>query len=220
MSEPLVPNHHAGQGHFAGPVGFFLGLAMALVGGANARVAARAAGLRAGDRLVDVGCGPGTAARLAAREGAEVVGIDPAPMMRRIAAWFTPSRARVRWLDGLAERLPLPDGWATVVWSVLSVHHWPDLAGGIHEAHRVLAPGGRLVVVEKRTQPGATGLASHGWTPAQANDFAAMLLEAGFASAAVDEVPAGLSSAMVVVARRREADSGAPPAPTTTHPPQ
>ncbi len=202
MSHHLVPNHHAGEGHFAGPVGFLLGFAMALLGGANARVAAQAAAVGPRDRLVDIGCGPGTAARLAARRGAEVVGADPAPMMRRIAGWLTPRALPIRWRDGLAERLPVDPDWATVVWSLLSVHHWPELPGGIAEAQRVLAPGGRFVIVEKRTQPGATGLASHGWTPEQAGDFARMLLHAGFATAEVSEVPAGRGTAMVVVARK------------------
>jgi ubiquinone/menaquinone biosynthesis C-methylase UbiE len=201
VTDRRVPNHHAGQGHFEGPIGFLLGLAMALIGGANARVAAQAAGVGPEDRLVDVGCGPGTAARLAASRGATVVGVDPASMMRRIAGWLSPAALPIRWLDGLAERLPVETGWATVVWSILSVHHWPELPGGIAEARRVLAPGGRFVVVEKRTQAGATGLASHGWTPEQAQDFAQMLRDAGFASAEVSEVPAGRGTAMVVVAR-------------------
>ena len=103
---------------------------------------------------------------------------------------------------GFAEAIPLADGAATVVWSVLSVHHWPDLEGGLREALRVLAPGGRFVVLEKKVKEGATGLASHGWTPAQAELFVTMLAEHGFVGAQVSERPSGWGRALVVTARR------------------
>ena len=38
------------------------------------------------DQVVDLGCGPGVAAREAARRGARVTGVDPAPVMLRLAA--------------------------------------------------------------------------------------------------------------------------------------
>lgn len=198
----LPPNHHAGEGSFAGLPGILLGLGMALLGGANARLVNDAAGVVAGDRVVDVGCGPGNAAREAARRGADVIGIEPAPTLRRLAERLTSAAVRVAWMAGLAEALPLADDSATVVWSVRSVHHWPDLSGGIREALRVLAPGGRLVVVEKTAKEGAKGLASHGWTEAQARDFARMLGEAGFVDAKVDERASGFGRSYVVTARR------------------
>jgi ubiquinone/menaquinone biosynthesis C-methylase UbiE len=67
-----------------------------------------------------------------------------------------------------------------VVWSLASVHHWQDVDRALDEAHRVLRPGGRLVAIERRTVPGATGLASHGWTPEQAEAFAALCTRHGF----------------------------------------
>lgn len=198
----LPPNHHAGQGSFAGLPGLLLGLMMAFVGRANATVVADAAAVGPGDHVADLGCGPGNAAREAARRGAEVVGIDPSPMMRRVAGWLTPALARVVFQHGFAEAIPLADGAATVLWSVLSVHHWPDLPGGLREAARVLARGGRFVVVEKKVKEGATGLASHGWTPAQAELFATMLAEHGFVEAQISERPSGWGYALVVAARR------------------
>lgn len=41
--------------------------------------------LDAGERLVDIGCGPGIAVRHARARGAEVIGVDPAPVMLRVA---------------------------------------------------------------------------------------------------------------------------------------
>ena len=67
------------------------------------------------------------------------------------------------------------------------MHHWPDLDGGLSEVARVLAPGGRFVAMEKRAEPGATGNASHGWTPAQAHTFAEMVADHGFGRGEVSD---------------------------------
>jgi len=68
----------------------------------------------------------------------------------------------------------------SVVWSIASVHHWADLNAGLQEARRVLRSGGRLVAIERLSHEGATGLASHGWTTAQASAFADRCRAAGF----------------------------------------
>ena len=109
-----------------------------------------------------------------------MTGIDPASVMLRVARVFTRRRAAISWVEGAAENLPLPDSSATVVWSLATVHHWKDVGKGLAEAHRVLAPGGRLLAIERQVRPGATGLASHGWTEQQAESFAAILRTAGF----------------------------------------
>ena len=78
------------------------------------------------------------------RSAASVVGIDPAPVMLRVARRLTRTRpsSAVRYLAGTAEALPLPDDSATVVWSLATVHHWRDLDAGLEEALRVLASVG------------------------------------------------------------------------------
>lgn len=142
---------------------------MVLDGEGNARLAERLSELAAGDAAADIGCRPGTAARRAARLGPSVVGIDPAPVMLRLARFLTRrSTHAVRYAESSAEALPLPDSSISVVWSITSMHHWADLDTGLREARRVVKPGGRLVAIERLTRPGATGLASRGWTPEQA----------------------------------------------------
>ena len=91
-----------------------------------ARAAADAVDLTPADRVVDIGCGPGTAVRLAARHTISATGIDPDPAMLRFARWITALRPspNVDWLEGRAEKLPLADGQATVAWAINSVHHW------------------------------------------------------------------------------------------------
>lgn len=185
--------HGRGGGHpnerFAGPLGLMIGLTMLVRRGRSSRLIADRAGVRAGDRVVDIGCGPGSAAREAARRGAAVTGVDPAPVMLRLARLL--SGGAVTYLEGAAEALPLADGSATAAWAISSAHHWSDLAAGLREIHRVLAPGGRLVVAERLTRPGAGGLRSHGFTDAKAVEFAEQARAAGFADVSRDAVRMG-----------------------------
>jgi ubiquinone/menaquinone biosynthesis C-methylase UbiE len=174
-----VPNHHAHYPGFAGLSGLLAALSMIGREG-DAQLVEKLSGLRSEDTLLDIGCGPGTAVRHAARLGATATGVDPAPVMLRVARLLTRSTERVRYLAGTAETLPVPDGSVSVVWAIASVHHWGDLDAALREARRVLRPRGRLVAVERRTQPGARGHASHGWTDEQAGAFGERCLQHGF----------------------------------------
>jgi ubiquinone/menaquinone biosynthesis C-methylase UbiE len=195
-------NHHADHPGFAGVTGLLIGLIMSLTGGAAARLAADVASVSDADRVIDVGCGPGTAVREAARRGARVTGVDPAPVMRRLARTLTGDRSAITWVDGAAEDLRESDASATVVWSLATVHHWRDVTAGLAEIKRVLAPGGRFLAIERQVRPGATGLASHGWTAQQAESFAAQCLTAGFTDAQVENHRPGRRALVVVRAVR------------------
>ena len=72
------------------------------------------------DRVLDVGCGPGTAVRVAARRGATAAGIDPSPTMLALGRGIGALRhtERVSWIQASAESLPLPDSSASVVWAL------------------------------------------------------------------------------------------------------
>jgi ubiquinone/menaquinone biosynthesis C-methylase UbiE len=202
MSSADAVNHHAGHPGFAGVIGLLAGLTMIVAGGAVARLAADLASVSDADRVVDVGCGPGTAVRKAARRGARVTGVDPAPVMLRLARALTRDRPAITWADGAAEDLPQPDGSATVVWSLATVHHWRDVTAGLAEVKRALAPRGRLLAIERRVRPGATGLASHGWTEQQAESFAAQCRAAGFESVRIEKHTPGRRAVFVVKAVR------------------
>jgi len=196
---PSVPNHHAHYPGFAGPAGFLAAATMVLGRKDNARLAERISELAAGDAVADIGCGPGTAARHAASLGASVVGIDPAPVMLRFARALTRrSPQAVRYVQGSAEALPLPDSSVSVAWSIACVHHWADVDAGLREARRVLQPGGRLVALERLAQPGATGLGSHGWTAEQATAFADRCLAHGFTDVKTGQHSGGRSATVSV----------------------
>ena len=182
----LPPNHHASHAGFAGLSGLVAGLTMIVGRGAVGRLAADLTAVSPSDRVVDLGCGPGVAAREAARRGAQVTGVDPAPVMLRLASRLTGPRSTITWAEGTAEAIPVDDDAATVLWSIATVHHWRDLDAGLREVARVLSGGGRLLVVERQTRPGATGHASHGWTDEQAAGFAERCRRAGYGSVQVD----------------------------------
>jgi ubiquinone/menaquinone biosynthesis C-methylase UbiE len=143
--------------------------------------------VKKGDAVVDLGCGPGNAARVAVKRGATAIGVDPARVMRRVATALSLGRPRVRYVDGRAEAIPLDDASATVVWSIATVHHWQDIDAGLAETRRVLRPGGRFLAGERRSEPDAQGLHSHGWTPEQAEAFADACRTHGFLDVRVEE---------------------------------
>jgi ubiquinone/menaquinone biosynthesis C-methylase UbiE len=184
--EALPVNHHADHPGFSGVTGAIVGVVLLWMGRANARLACEVTAVSTGDRVVDIGCGPGGAVREAARRGARVTGVDPAPVMLRLARTFTRD-ASIAWAEGTAESVPLPDGSASVMWSLATVHHWQDVTVGLDEARRLLTPGGRLLAIERQAEPGATGLASHGWTRQQAESFAAQCRTAEFTDVTVGQ---------------------------------
>jgi ubiquinone/menaquinone biosynthesis C-methylase UbiE len=198
----IVPNHHADHPAFSGATGLAAGLTMVWGRGAVARLAADLAGVTTTDHVIDVGCGPGAAVREAHGRGARVTGVDPAPVMLKLARTFTRSDARIAWTEGTAEALPLPDASATVLWSISTVHHWADIEQGLQEVHRVLVPGGRLLAIERQVRRGATGHASHGWTSEQAEAFARQCEDAGFEAAHTSKHTAGREPVVVVQAVR------------------
>ena len=72
MTDSPTPavNHHADHPGFAGMTGLVVGVGMLVMGRGNGRLAVDLASVSDADRVVDIGCGPGAAARGAARRGA------------------------------------------------------------------------------------------------------------------------------------------------------
>ena len=100
-----------------------------------------------GETLVDLGCGTGNAALIAAARGAWVTGIDPAPRLLEVAA----ARARaerlsIEFAEGEAASTPLADGAADAQVSVFGVIFAPDAEAAAAEMARVAAPNGRLAI--------------------------------------------------------------------------
>ena len=120
--------------------------------------------LRAGERVVDVGCGAGIDSLIASRmvgPSGQVVGVDMTPAMldRARASADAIGATNVELRHGLAESLPVSDGWADVVVSNGVMNLFPDKTAGLAEMARVLQPGGRLqigdILVQKQVGAGA-----------------------------------------------------------------
>jgi SAM-dependent methyltransferase len=111
--------------------------------------AVEVAALKSGDRVLDIGCGPGAAVRAAAPLVEEAVGADPSGRMLHLARRRSRGLPNVRYVQTPAHHLPFEDNLFTAVWTIHSMHHWGDEEAGISEAHRVLASGGRFLVVEQ-----------------------------------------------------------------------
>lgn len=101
---------------------------------------------RNGMTILDLGSGTGRFSSLLADEfDAEVVGVEPSDRMRAIAE--TECRdPRVRFLKGMAERIPLADGACDVAWLSQITHHIPDLDAAVGEIRRVVRKPGPVIV--------------------------------------------------------------------------
>jgi demethylmenaquinone methyltransferase/2-methoxy-6-polyprenyl-1,4-benzoquinol methylase len=112
---------------------------------------ARPAGAR---RVLDLAAGTGDLAMTFARaEGfeGEVLGLDFSGEMVRRARQKAAARrlsSRVQFREGDALEIPEPDGYFDIVSIGFGVRNFADAEKGLLEAHRVLAPGGRLVVLD------------------------------------------------------------------------
>ena len=100
-----------------------------------------------GARALDVAAGPGNvAAELVARGAHEVVALDLSLAM--LAEGASRGHERIRWVNGDAQRLPLPDASFDVVTISFGLRNVPDPVRALEEFARVLRPGGRVVLCE------------------------------------------------------------------------
>jgi len=123
------------------------------------RRALELAGLRPGQRLLDVASGSGASAILAARDlGAEVVGVEygvEAVRAARDLAADSGLGKRVRFLRGDAEALPVEDDSFDAVLCECSLCTFPDKQRAAAEFRRVLRPGGKLALSDVVVEEGA-----------------------------------------------------------------
>jgi tocopherol O-methyltransferase len=100
-----------------------------------------------GSRVCDIGCGYGATARLLAEEyGSQVTAMTISPAQHAFAKSLADERGNPTHLLGDWLQNDLPESSFDVAIAIESSEHMPPLAGFFTQAHRVLRPGGRLVV--------------------------------------------------------------------------
>jgi demethylmenaquinone methyltransferase/2-methoxy-6-polyprenyl-1,4-benzoquinol methylase len=155
---PPLPRHYARpeerQGYVdalfddAAPYYDWICRVMSLGSGASYRKQAlERVGVRPGLRVLDVATGTGLVARAAAelvQDPSAVIGLDPSAGMLKESRKAAPSPL----VQGRGEALPFSSERFDVLSMGYALRHVPDLARTFTEYHRVLKPGGRLVVLE------------------------------------------------------------------------
>jgi ubiquinone/menaquinone biosynthesis C-methylase UbiE len=101
----------------------------------------------AGKRILDVGCGGGKLASTLTSDGGKVTGIDPGPTAIDAARRLEP---RAEFHVASAGQLPFAQGSFDAAILSNSLHHIPAelMIPALHEASRVIAAGGHLIVIE------------------------------------------------------------------------
>jgi arsenite methyltransferase len=108
-----------------------------------------AVAVQPGEHVLDVGCGPGFYVKeLLDQVGVDgsVTGVDVSRAMLAVAAKRVDGHDNVAFYEAEATKLPVPDGAFDAAVSVQVLEYVPDVAAALAEIHRVLRPGGRIVI--------------------------------------------------------------------------
>jgi SAM-dependent methyltransferase len=113
------------------------------------RLVRAALGAAPGERILDVGCGPGFYCAELLEEvkpGGSVVGLDSSPQMLSLAARRCEGHANVEFHRADATALPVEDASFDAALCVQVLEYVPDIAAALAELRRAVRPGGRVVV--------------------------------------------------------------------------
>ena len=157
------------------------------------------ADLRPGEHVLDVACGTGIIARLAAARVApngSVAALDVNPAMLSVARSI-PAPLPIKWYETSADSMPLPDASFDVVFCQLGLQFIADKHAALREMHRVLRPGGRLFIstampnpvfdvldreIARHVSDAAAGVVRAVFSLHDPNEIRELLTEAGFSA--------------------------------------
>ena len=155
-----------------------------------------------GDRVLDVGCGPGfyvTEILKRVGAGGHVTGVDQSADMLVVAAKRAERHDNVEFHEGGADALPLADASVDRALSVQVFEYVNDVPGALAEVHRVIRPGGRLLLWDvdwstlswhaadqARMQRALTAYDRHLVHPSLPRTLSAQLRRAGFDDVAME----------------------------------
>ena len=163
-------------------------------------------GVEVGDRVLDLACGTGAVARVAAElvgDGGRVVGVDVNRAMLDVARARLPE---LEWREASVLALPFADGRFDAVFCQLGLQFFPDRLAALSEMRRVLAPGGRFgasvyssiernpaaealsEALDRRFGEGASRVKRQEHSLADRAEFASLIATAGFGRLRVETV--------------------------------
>lgn len=192
-----------------GAKGRFVLALMAMKNGGYNRAAHDALAPRLGEKILEIGVGPGLALKHMARKlgpAGFVGGVDHAVVavlrtQRRLRRLIRQGRAAIH--PASVSNLPFTDEFFDGAYAVNSSQFWPDLEEDLKEVARVLRSGGRLVITQRAANAdvkmdfaGAQG----GW--ARIDRVAEVLPKAGFEVVEVTDRPVGRLVAASIIARK------------------
>ena len=184
-------------------------IAMAAKNGGNNQAALEALIPRAGERILEIGVGPGLALKHTLRKVGRkgfVGGIDHSPLavkrtQARLARAIREGRAQV--FEAGVSDIPFKDECFDGAFAVNSFQFWPDLENDLIEVARVLRPKGRLVLTQRAANKDVKmdlAGAKSGW--ARIDMGADALPKAGFKLMEVVDRPVGRLIAASIIAQK------------------
>lgn len=162
------------------------------------------AGLRPGERVLDVACGTGTIARLAAERvgtSGRVSALDVNAAMLAVARSI-PSDVAIKWYETAAESIPVPDESFDVVFCGIGLQFFANKPAALREMRRVLKPGGRVYIstpvpttffdlfdraIARHVSEEASAFVHAVFSLNDPGEMEALLADAGFSSVSVQE---------------------------------
>ena len=140
----------------------------------------------------DLGCGTGQVSELIAPHVARVVAVDGSNDMVQAARKRLKGMHQVDVRRGDMEALPIDEGQLDVAMVTLVLHHVPDPACAIAEVHRVLRPGGRVMIVDMLPHDRVEYQQNmgHVWLGFSEKTIRKLLEGAGFDKASITTLPA------------------------------
>jgi ubiquinone/menaquinone biosynthesis C-methylase UbiE len=164
------------------------------------------------ERVLDVGCGTGLMSARLTASGRRVTGIDLSAAM--IARARRRRGVNHEFIEGDAENLPVASGSFDAVVNLISFHHYPNPTRALAEFHRVLRPGGRLVLIAfdrqsryitltQRTNRWTRDIAGESWQKTS-EEALALVRAAGFANVEIRPVQYWIKTFAVVAESGRK----------------
>jgi ubiquinone/menaquinone biosynthesis C-methylase UbiE len=165
--------------HPTGWLGAVVGMLMAVKNRERSEWVLSQLGAAPGDRVLEIGFGPGVDIARVAASGASVAGLDRSDVMvrqasRRSAAAIRAGRVDLR--HGAMPELPFADASFDKAYAINSYQFWPHTSRSLAELRRVLRPGGLVVLAVQPRTSGATDVTAK----ETGEEIAQAVREAGF----------------------------------------